>query len=144
MASHGCRRCPRHTDQPQQHCPHCPLRRHCSHCPLRRHCHHCPLHNPHFHAVNFIKPQTQPYFPPLPHFAPSPLKTHPNFESLHHNEQPFSSDARISLELEHIVLDGEEEEDEPVFVLTDEWREFFAQSEARRKLEKKQGKKGKK
>ncbi|KAG5099422.1 hypothetical protein JHK82_044474 [Glycine max] len=41
---------------------------------------------------------------------------------------------RISLELEHIVLDGEEEEDEPVFVLTDEWREFFAQSEARRKL----------
>ncbi|KAG4940797.1 hypothetical protein JHK87_044668 [Glycine soja] len=50
----------------------------------------------------------------------------------------------ISLELEHIVLDGEEEEDEPVFVLTDEWREFFAQSEARRKLEKKQGKKGKK
>ncbi|KAG4951572.1 hypothetical protein JHK84_044933 [Glycine max] len=40
----------------------------------------------------------------------------------------------ISLELEHIVLDGEEEEDEPVFVLTDEWREFFAQSEARRKL----------
>lgn len=32
------------------------------------------------------------------------------------------------------MLDGEEEEDEPVFVLTDEWREFFAQSEARRKL----------
>ncbi|KAK7304535.1 hypothetical protein VNO77_42416 [Canavalia gladiata] len=40
----------------------------------------------------------------------------------------------ISQELEHIELDGEEEDDEPVFVLTDEWREFFAKSEARRKL----------
>jgi len=28
----------------------------------------------------------------------------------------------------------EEEDDEPVFVLTDEWREFFAKSEARRQL----------
>ncbi|KAJ7961605.1 SKI/DACH domain-containing protein 1-like [Quillaja saponaria] len=28
----------------------------------------------------------------------------------------------------------EEEDDEPVFVLTDEWREFFAKSEARRRL----------
>ncbi|KAL5172393.1 hypothetical protein HKD37_16G045160 [Glycine soja] len=59
-------------------------------------------------------------------------------------EKMVENRLRISLELEHIVLDGEEEEDEPVFVLTDEWREFFAQSEARRKLEKKQGKKGKK
>ena len=28
----------------------------------------------------------------------------------------------------------EEEDDEPIFVLTDEWREFFAKSEAKRKL----------
>ncbi|TKY68671.1 hypothetical protein E2542_SST04930 [Spatholobus suberectus] len=41
---------------------------------------------------------------------------------------------RISQELEHMELDGEEEDDEPVFVLTDEWRDFFAKSEARRKL----------
>ncbi|MCI00921.1 hypothetical protein A2U01_0021945, partial [Trifolium medium] len=42
----------------------------------------------------------------------------------------------ISQELEHIELDGDEEDDEPVFVLTDEWREFFAKSEAKRKLVK--------
>ncbi|KAK2406140.1 hypothetical protein P8452_68499 [Trifolium repens] len=45
---------------------------------------------------------------------------------------------------EHIELDGDKEDDEPVFVLTDEWREFFAKSQAKRKLEKKQAKKGKK
>jgi hypothetical protein len=28
----------------------------------------------------------------------------------------------------------EEDDDDPVFVLTDEWREFFAKSEAKRKL----------
>ncbi|PNX94447.1 hypothetical protein L195_g017623 [Trifolium pratense] len=53
-------------------------------------------------------------------------------------ETKLSSDAyggiRISQELEHIELDGDEEDDEPVFVLTDEWREFFAKSEAKRKL----------
>lgn len=32
------------------------------------------------------------------------------------------------------MFDGVEEDDEPVFVMTDEWREFFAKSEARRKL----------
>lgn len=30
--------------------------------------------------------------------------------------------------------EGDDEEDEPIFVLTDEWREFFAKSEAKRKL----------
>lgn len=29
---------------------------------------------------------------------------------------------------------AEDEEDEPVFVLTDEWAEFFAKSEAKRRL----------
>lgn len=28
----------------------------------------------------------------------------------------------------------EEDDDDPVFVLTDEWKEFFAKSEAKRKL----------
>ncbi|KAK7287401.1 hypothetical protein RIF29_00674 [Crotalaria pallida] len=41
---------------------------------------------------------------------------------------------RISQELERIELDDGEQDDEPVFVLTDEWREFFAKSEAKRKL----------
>ncbi|XP_027907028.1 uncharacterized protein LOC114166487 [Vigna unguiculata] len=137
MASQGCRRCPQHTThlQPQQHC---------LHCPLRRHCHHCPLHNPHFHAVNLLKPQFQPCFAPF-------QKMHSNFEPLHSHhhqqqQQPIPSNSPIPQELEHIDHDGEEEDDDPVFVLTDEWREFFAKSEARRKLEKKkkQGKKGKK
>lgn len=30
----------------------------------------------------------------------------------------------------------EEDEEDPVFVLTDEWREFFAKSEAKRRLGK--------
>ncbi|KAJ4967894.1 hypothetical protein NE237_014595 [Protea cynaroides] len=37
----------------------------------------------------------------------------------------------------------EEEEEEPVFVMTDEWMEFFAKSEAKRRLEKNQAKKKK-
>jgi hypothetical protein len=55
-------------------------------------------------------------------------------------ESKLSSDAfggiRSSQEPEeHIELDGDEEDDdEPVFVLTDEWREFFAKSQAKRKL----------
>ena len=40
---------------------------------------------------------------------------------------------RILQEQEDYVLE-EEEEDEPIFVLTDEWRDFFAKSEAKRKL----------
>ncbi|XP_004510247.1 uncharacterized protein [Cicer arietinum] len=98
-------------------CPH-HHRNHCPHCPLRRHCHHCPLH-----------------------FSPSLI---PQTQTQSHNQnQNQPQHAQISQELEHIVLDGDEEDDEPVFVLTDEWREFFAKSEAKRKLEK-QAKKGKK
>lgn len=42
-------------------------------------------------------------------------------------------------DLEPDFLEHEEEEDlEDVFVLTDEWREFFAESEAKRKMEKEQ------
>lgn len=39
-------------------------------------------------------------------------------------------------EQEHWGLEEAEEDDddEPIFVLTDEWREFFAKSEAKRKL----------
>uniref|UniRef100_F6I7H4 Uncharacterized protein n=1 Tax=Vitis vinifera TaxID=29760 RepID=F6I7H4_VITVI len=50
---------------------------------------------------------------------------------------------RILQEQKHEGLE-EEEDEEPVFVLTDEWMEFFAKSEAKRKLEKKQAKKKRK
>ncbi|EEF31301.1 conserved hypothetical protein [Ricinus communis] len=43
-------------------------------------------------------------------------------------------------EPEHDELE-DEEDDDPVFVLTDEWREFFAKSEAKRKLAKQNAKK---
>lgn len=33
-----------------------------------------------------------------------------------------------------LAEEEEEEAEEPIFVLTDEWREFFAASEAKRKL----------
>ncbi|KAL5062929.1 hypothetical protein RYX36_024666 [Vicia faba] len=90
--------------------PHHP-NHHCPHCPLRRHCHHCPLHNNN----------------------PSQFSSH-NFTSSPLQTQNLPPLAQISQEPEHIVFDGVEEDDEPVFVMTDEWREFFAKSEARRKL----------
>ncbi|EPS68664.1 hypothetical protein M569_06107 [Genlisea aurea] len=52
----------------------------------------------------------------------------------------------IEMKSGEIELDdgGEEEEEEAVFVLTDEWRDFFAKSEANRNLQaKKKGKKNK-
>lgn len=51
--------------------------------------------------------------------------------------------AEILQEQKHEGLE-EEDDEEPVFVLTDEWMEFFAKSEAKRKLEKKQAKKKRK
>ncbi|QHO33770.1 hypothetical protein HN51_027422 [Arachis hypogaea] len=111
---------------------------HCPHCPLRGHCHHCPLHTHHF-------PPPPQYLRPLPQnphlFAPLHL---PTSQATKYNEESNAFVAQSSQELEHVELHDEEEDDEPIFVLTDEWREFFAKSEARRKQEKKQGKKGKK
>ncbi|ESR56785.1 hypothetical protein CICLE_v10024415mg, partial [Citrus x clementina] len=45
-------------------------------------------------------------------------------------------DRNMLQEQEHWGLEEAEEDDddEPIFVLTDEWREFFAKSEAKRKL----------
>ncbi|KAB2602171.1 histidine-rich protein [Pyrus ussuriensis x Pyrus communis] len=59
---------------------------------------------------------------------------------------PYSSALSITRTLPEYgeVDDGgleEEEDDDPVFVLTDEWKEFFAKSGAKRKLEKQQAKK---
>ncbi|KAH0659908.1 hypothetical protein KY290_029459 [Solanum tuberosum] len=38
-------------------------------------------------------------------------------------------------------FEDEDEEEEPIFVLTDEWRDFFAKSEAKRRQAKKHAKK---
>lgn len=39
-----------------------------------------------------------------------------------------------NVEMEEEGEHQKEEEEDPVFVLTDEWREFFAKSEAKRRL----------
>ncbi|KAE9611100.1 hypothetical protein Lalb_Chr07g0194111 [Lupinus albus] len=124
----------------QESFTHCSHNNHTLYCPLHphphphrhhhhRHCPHCPLHHRH-HSHSIFQS----------HLLPTPLPIPPT-HVLHHH-QP---NTQISQELEHIELEDDEElDDEPVFVLTDEWREFFAKSEAKRKLEKKQNKKGKK
>ncbi|KAK9992937.1 hypothetical protein SO802_022640 [Lithocarpus litseifolius] len=72
---------------------------------------------------------------------PVPLPNHSNLEtSASGCEQSYATANLMLQEQEHEGLE-EEDDDEPVFVLTDEWREFFAKSEAKRKLAKKQAKK---
>ncbi|XP_019462812.1 PREDICTED: histidine-rich glycoprotein-like [Lupinus angustifolius] len=124
--------CPLHHHINTLHCPLHPHRHH--HHQHHRHCPHCPLHHRHHSHGNF---QSHLLHNPLP------LPTNPISGVVHHHHH-HQPNTQISEELEHIELDDEELDDEPVFVLTDEWREFFAKSEAKRKLEKKQNKKGKK
>ncbi|KAI7756065.1 hypothetical protein M8C21_032466, partial [Ambrosia artemisiifolia] len=85
-------------------------------CPLHRHLlllPPCPLHTPTFHPIN----QSSIPFPQNTNFDPIPP------EAEHGNEQQ------------------EEDDEEFTYVLTDEWKDFFAKSEAKRRLAKKQGKK---
>ncbi|KAJ6687091.1 hypothetical protein OIU79_016761 [Salix purpurea] len=86
--------------------------------------------------------------PPPPSAAqhPKPILSYPlvkdlNLDSIT-SKETSAPDAQVLQEPECDALEEEEEEeDDPIFVLTDEWREFFAKSEAKRKLEKQQGKK---
>lgn len=41
---------------------------------------------------------------------------------------------RMSQQEENEGLEVGEQEEEPVFIMTDEWREFFAKSDAKRRL----------
>ena len=43
---------------------------------------------------------------------------------------------RVLQEQNHhgVAFEEEEDDEDPIFVLTDEWKEFFAKSEAKRKL----------
>ncbi|XP_039021421.1 uncharacterized histidine-rich protein DDB_G0274557-like isoform X2 [Hibiscus syriacus] len=107
-----------------------------------RHHHHytisCPLHH-HHHLITCHSHVS-------PTLAPLPLQNHTNLESTttqneaHHCGNPVLEEQEPEYE-ELQDIKEEEEEDEPIFVLTDEWREFFAKSEAKRKLEKKKAKK---
>ncbi|KAJ6729040.1 hypothetical protein OIU85_020008 [Salix viminalis] len=79
--------------------------------------------------------------PPSPSPSPSaPALLPPTPPPIY--KETSAPDAQVLQEPECDALEEEEEEeDDPIFVLTDEWREFFARSEAKRKLEKQQGKK---
>ncbi|CAL0324414.1 unnamed protein product [Lupinus luteus] len=111
--------CPLHFHINTLHCPLHPHRHHHHH---HHHHRHCPLHHRHHSHCKF-----QSHLLP----TPSPLPPTPPTSAVVHHHQP---NPQISEELEHIELDDEELDDDPVFVLTDEWREFFAKSEAKRKL----------
>ncbi|XP_041992380.1 SKI/DACH domain-containing protein 1-like [Salvia splendens] len=99
---------------------------------------HCPLHRPILQPIN--------HTPSCSLSTPAPTASIPIIPHITTHSDQISDDARIiDNEIENLEDENEEEEEEdPIFVLTDEWREFFAKSEAKRKLAKKQAKKGKK
>ncbi|XP_065633747.1 uncharacterized protein LOC112033904 isoform X1 [Quercus suber] len=109
-------------------------------------CHHhhhhflcfCPHHHHHhFNGHPHLCPTLISPFPRNPEASnPVPLPNHSNLEtSASGCEQSYATANLMLQEQEHEGLE-EEDDDEPVFVLTDEWREFFAKSEAKRKLGK--------
>ncbi|KAH7837698.1 hypothetical protein Vadar_016864 [Vaccinium darrowii] len=107
------------------HCPHPPPHHHHYHIHFSPH---CPLHSrllqPNTHTLPC--PSSIPFLDQSKLHIPEHGETHP-------------SDVLMNQEGNEEVF--EEDEEEPVFVLTDEWREFFAKSEAKRRLEKKQARK---
>ncbi|KAF5193436.1 hypothetical protein FRX31_016987 [Thalictrum thalictroides] len=124
---------------------------HCSH---HHHHHH---HNQHHHPLCILKPHYllptthNPVFHPNLHTTLCPLRytsPPPPIPSQAQFTIPVSTPEISNLEVleepqlwqEEDVDEGEEEGDEPMFVMTDEWMEFFAKSEEKRRLEKKQAK----
>ncbi|XP_024166759.1 proline-rich protein 7 isoform X4 [Rosa chinensis] len=130
------------------HHPHHHLHHHHHHHPLFLNPHHHPHH--HHHHFNCRHHHVRPNFTSFaqnPEQAtPVPFPTYSKSETsgikgaYDYNPTPL-----VLQEQNHddVALE-EEEDDDPIFVLTDEWKEFFAKSEAKRKLERKQAKKGKK
>ncbi|XP_017238956.1 uncharacterized protein LOC108211781 [Daucus carota subsp. sativus] len=120
------------------HChPHCHRHRHHHHCHHHHHHHHpllphCPIHCSQLSKLN----------PNIAHFLPfSPLNfcKDSNFK-VSDGLQAANEDTQLILEGDGKGLEAEDEV-EYAFVLTDEWKEFFAKSEAKRRLAKKQAKK---
>nr|AEI70322.1 unknown [Salicornia brachiata] len=116
------------------------------HCHHHHHFHHtvlpkCALHNNFSQTSNSkLCPNLSP---PLPQIPTPPASTIPLLRSSSLQPPPPPQD------IKNIQDDGvgeyeEEEEEDAVFVMTDEWRDFFAKAEGKRraakKLAKKQGK----
>ncbi|OVA04035.1 hypothetical protein BVC80_693g25 [Macleaya cordata] len=145
------------------HFPHCPHHHH-------HHFHHCPNHHHHhFHHCRHHHHHHHQHFCSLnPHFALCQKPTfHPNLcpnfafcptisgepksgisvatpgaldVELSGSKEPVGSEDQLLQEEFKI----EEEDEEPIYVMTEEWMEFFAKSEAKRRLEKQAKKKKKK
>lgn len=123
------------------------------HCSLHLHHHHC-----HHHHLLLLHPASHhqhhhhhvlPYFPlnPKLNFCPNlinpppqipqpavPLASHNNPNSGFSGfEVPDSSQDTQNFQDDGLDEFEEVEDEEPIFVMTDEWREFFAKSEARRR-----------
>ncbi|OMO77159.1 hypothetical protein CCACVL1_15186 [Corchorus capsularis] len=119
----------------------CPLHHHHHHHCHRHHNHHtiilCPLHH-HHHLItrhSHVNPTLSPLSQPI-HFN--------SLSTAVQNEADHSATLASQEQEYEEVVQEEEEEVEPIFVLSDEWREFFAKSEAKRKLGKQQAKKKRK
>ncbi|XP_058196618.1 uncharacterized protein LOC131312699 [Rhododendron vialii] len=123
------------SSQPRNHSAH--HHHHCPHQPPHHHHHyhlhfspHCPLHsrllqpNIHLHPC----PSSLPSLNQSKSLVPECAETYP-------------SDALMIQDQEGNEEAFEEVDEDPVFILTDEWREFFAKSEAKRRLAKKQARK---
>ncbi|XP_027178689.1 SKI/DACH domain-containing protein 1-like [Coffea eugenioides] len=145
----------------------CQFRRfhHHHHHPLPHHHHYyhvlpqCPLHSYMLGFNNYHSPtcrasaRSHPPSQNRPQTALSfyPPQTTLNFQISGSKLSEFSTqgvahkeDEELEEEEHQQLYEEEEEEEEaqdPVFVLTDEWREFFAKSEAKRRLAKKQSRK---
>ncbi|KAL6967977.1 hypothetical protein U1Q18_033781 [Sarracenia purpurea var. burkii] len=91
---------------------------------------HCPLHS------HLLQPKNHRYTCPNSLLLPN-RSNFPVFGETYPSDPLLMQEANKGAE-------EKEDEEEPVFVLTDEWKEFFAESEAKRRLAKKQAiKKGK-
>ncbi|KAI3772850.1 hypothetical protein L6452_04044 [Arctium lappa] len=97
----------------------------------------CPLHSSNSYASN----QSTTSFPIIPNFAPTipppqnPHLSNPNFNNLDSIPPEADADSKSEALLMQEMNEEVEDEEEIIFVLTDEWKEFFAKSEAKRRLE---------
>ncbi|KAL0905230.1 hypothetical protein M5K25_027419 [Dendrobium thyrsiflorum] len=111
----------------------------------------CPLHHNHHHHHHFnscssnlhllaINPRVISSIPPNP--CPVPAGFFSGCPTVSTAAEALVSESGVEPMDQSEVLKledpGEEEELEDVFVLTDEWREFFAKSEAKRRMDKQQ------
>ncbi|XP_044493055.1 SKI/DACH domain-containing protein 1-like [Mangifera indica] len=151
--SHRCRARSSSSSLPPRHHHHHFHHHHQHH---HHHHHHGPLiflpHHHHliicpYHHINHHSYHVNATFTPLPpqnsdQPSQNPFKLQAEARLFKHTSH-YDAQTWTLQDEENTGLAEEEEEEaeEPIFVLTDEWREFFAASEAKRKLAKKQAKK---